>query len=315
MIHDSVLDLIGGTPMVRLSRLPPAGSAEVVAKIEVRNPAGSVKDRIALAMVRAAEEAGLLDPESTIVEPTSGNTGIGLALVAAARGYRIILVMPDDASEERRALLRHLGAEVVLTPARDLMKGAIDRAAAIVAGNPNCFMPEQFRNPANPEAHRRTTVREILADCGGRLDAFVVGVGTGGTLTGVGEVLKQRMPDVQVVAVEPERSPALSGGRKPEPHAIQGIGAGFVPEIVNRSVIDRVLRCSDDDAFRTARDLARLEGLLVGISAGAAAWGACAVARELGAGKRVVTVMPDGWERYLSMDQPQGGLGGTDFLI
>ena len=301
--------------MVRLTRLPSAGSAEVVAKIEVRNPGGSVKDRIALAMVRAAEERGQLDPASTIVEPTSGNTGIGLALVAAARGYRIILVMPDDASEERRALLRHLGAEVVLTPARDLMKGAIDRAAAIVAENPNCFMPEQFRNPANPEAHRRTTVEEILADCGGSLDAFVVGVGTGGTLTGAGEVLKQRLPHVQVVAVEPERSPALSGGRKPEPHAIQGIGAGFVPEIVNRSVIDRVLCCSDDDAFRTARDLARREGLLVGISAGAAAWGALAVARELGAGKRVVTVMPDGWERYLSMEQPSGALGGTDFLI
>ena len=315
MIHDSVLDLIGGTPLVRLTRLPSAGSAEVVAKIEVRNPGGSVKDRIALAMVRAAEERGQLDPDSTIVEPTSGNTGIGLALVAAARGYRIILVMPDDASEERRALLRHLGAEVVLTPARDLMKGAIDRAAAIVAENPNCFMPEQFRNPANPEAHRRTTVEEILADCGGSLDAFVVGVGTGGTLTGAGEVLKQRLPHMQVVAVEPERSPALSGGRKPEPHAIQGIGAGFVPEIVNRSVIDRVLCCSDDDAFRTARDLARREGLLVGISAGAAAWGALAVARELGAGKRVVTVMPDGWERYLSMDQPSGALGGTDFLI
>ena len=315
MIHESVLDLIGGTPMVRLTRLPSAGSAEVVAKIEVRNPGGSVKDRIALAMVRAAEERGKLGPDSTIVEPTSGNTGIGLALVAAARGYRIILVMPDDASEERRALLRHLGAEVVLTPARDLMKGAIDRAAAIVAENPNCFMPEQFRNPANPEAHRRTTVEEILADCDGSLDAFVVGVGTGGTLTGVGEVLKERLPHVQVVAVEPERSPALSGGRRPEPHAIQGIGAGFVPEIVNRSVIDRVLRCSDDDAFRTARDLARLEGLLVGISAGAAAWGACAVARDLGAGKRVVTVMPDGWERYLSMDQPSGALGGTDFLI
>ncbi len=315
MIHDSVLDLIGGTPLVRLTRLPSAGSAEVVAKLEVRNPGGSVKDRIALAMVRAAEERGQLDPASTIVEPTSGNTGIGLALVAAARGYRIILVMPDDASEERRALLRHLGAEVVLTPARDLMKGAIDRAAAIVAENPNCFMPEQFRNPANPEAHRRTTVEELLADCGGSLDAFVVGVGTGGTLTGAGEVLKQRLPHVQVVAVEPERSPALSGGRKPEPHAIQGIGAGFVPEIVNRSVIDRVLCCSDDDAFRTARDLARREGLLVGISAGAAAWGALAVARELGAGKRVVTVMPDGWERYLSMDQPSGALGGTDFLI
>ena len=315
MIHESVLDLIGGTPMVRLTRLPSAGSAEVVAKIEVRNPGGSVKDRIALAMVRAAEERGKLGPDSTIVEPTSGNTGIGLALVAAARGYRIILVMPDDASEERRSLLRHLGAEVVLTPARDLMKGAIDRAAAIVAENPNCFMPEQFRNPANPEAHRRTTVEEILADCDGSLDAFVVGVGTGGTLTGVGEVLKERLPHVQVVAVEPERSPALSGGRRPEPHAIQGIGAGFVPEIVNRSVIDRVLPCSDDDAFRTARDLARLEGLLVGISAGAAAWGACAVARDLGAGKRVVTVMPDGWERYLSMDQPSGALGGTDFLI
>ena len=301
--------------MVRLRRLPSPGSAEVVAKLEVRNPAGSVKDRIALAMVQAAEEAGQLDRDSTIVEPTSGNTGIGLALVAAARGYRIILVMPDDASEERRALLRHLGAEVVLTPARDLMKGAIDRAAAIVAENPNCFMPEQFRNPANPEAHRRTTVEEILADCGGNLDAFVVGVGTGGTLTGAGEVLKQRLPDVRVVAVEPERSPALSGGRKPEPHAIQGIGAGFVPEIVNRSVIDRVLCCSDDEAFRTARDLARREGLLVGISAGAAAWGALAVARELGAGKRVVTVMPDGWERYLSMDRPSGGLSGTDFLI
>jgi cysteine synthase A len=315
MIHDSVLDLIGGTPMVRLRRLPPAHAAEVVVKLEVHNPAGSVKDRVALAMVQAAEERGLLGPDSTIVEPTSGNTGIGLALVSAARGYRIILVMPDDASEERRALLRHLGAEVVLTPARDLMQGAIDRAAAIVAENPGCFMPEQFRNPANPETHRRTTAQEILTDCGGSLDAFVVGVGTGGTLTGVGEVLKERLPHVQVVAVEPERSPALSGGRKPEPHAIQGIGAGFVPAIVNRSVIDRVLCCSDDDAFRTAKELARTEGLLVGISAGAAAWGALAVARELGAGKRVVTVMPDGWERYLSMEQPSGALRGTDFLI
>ena len=235
--------------------------------------------------------------------------------MAATRGYRLILVMPDDASAERRARLRHLGAEVVLTPARDLMQGAIDRAGAIVANNPNCFMPEQFANPANPEVHRRTTAREILADCDGRLDAFVVGVGTGGTLTGVGEVLKERLPGVLVVAVEPERSPALSGGRTPVPHAIQGIGAGFVPKIVNRSVIDRVLRCSDPDAFRTAKELARSEGMLVGISAGAAAWGALEIARELGAGKRVVTVMPDGWERYLSMEQPADAVGGADFLI
>ena len=315
MIHDSVLDLIGGTPMVRLRRLPSAEAAEVVVKIEVRNPAGSVKDRVALAMVQAAEERGQLREGTTIIEPTSGNTGIGLAMVAAARGYRLILVMPDDASVERRALLRHLGAEAVLTPARDLMKGAIERAAAIASENPNCFMPEQFANPANPEAHRRTTAQEILADCDGKLDAFVVGVGTGGTLTGVGEVLKERLPGVQVIAVEPERSPALSGGRTPAPHAIQGIGAGFVPEILNRSVIDRVLCCSDADAFRTAKELARMEGLLVGISAGAAAWGALQVARELGAGKRVVTVMPDGWERYLSMEEPSDAIGGADFLI
>lgn len=314
MIYDSVLDLIGGTPMVRLRRLPPADAAEVVVKLEVQNPAGSVKDRVALAMVQAAEARELLREGTTIIEPTSGNTGIGLALVAVARGYRIILVMPDDTSVERRSLLRHLGAEVVLTPARDLMKGAIERAAEIAKENPNCFIPEQFVNPANPEAHRRTTAQEILSDCEGNLDAFVVGVGTGGTLTGVGEILKERLPHVQIIAVEPERSPAISGGRKPVPHAIQGIGAGFVPAILNRSVIDRVLLCSDAEAFRTAKMMARTEGLLVGISSGAAVWAAVQIARELGPGKRVATLMPDGWDRYLSMEKP-ADKSVSDFFI
>lgn len=313
-VVDSVLDLVGDTPMVRLRRLPPPGAAEVLVKLESLNPAGSVKDRVSLSMIEAAERDGALQPGDTIVEPTSGNTGIGLALVAAVKGYRLIITMPDDASPERRALLEHYGAQVVLTPARKLMQGAIDKAHEIVARNPRCFMPQQFRNPANPRVHRETTAREMLAATDGRIDAFVAGVGTGGTITGVGEVLKQALPDVRVIAVEPAASAALSGGPVGR-HTIQGIGAGFVPPVLNRDLVDEVLTCEDDVAYRTAARLAREEGISAGISAGAAVWGALAIASRLGQGQRVVTVIPDAWERYASTDPPRLALGGLDFII
>jgi cysteine synthase A len=294
---ETVLDLVGNTPMVRLRRVPSAGSAIIWAKLERANPGGSVKDRVARAMVEAAEQAGLLQPGGTLVEPTSGNTGIGLAMVAAVKGYRLILTMPETMSAERRALLKAYGAELVLTPGPEGMRGAIARAEEL-ARQHGYYMPQQFKNAANPEVHRRTTAREILEQVG-RVDAFVAGVGTGGTITGVGEVLKQVLPGVLVVAVEPAASPVLSGG-EPGRHRIQGIGAGFVPEIVNSGVIDEIVRVLDEDAAQTARRLARQEGILAGISSGAAAWAALEIAQRLGEGKAVVTVFPDTGERYLS---------------
>jgi cysteine synthase A len=299
-IADSVLDLIGGTPMVRLRRLPRPGGAVVVAKLESLNPGGSVKDRIALAMLEDAERRGVLRPGATVVEPTSGNTGIGLAMAAAVKGYRLILTMPDDMSIERQRLLTRFGAEIHLTPAIEGMTGAVFAATELVREHPDYFMPQQFQNPANPEMHRRTTALEILEAVDGRLDVFVAGVGTGGTLTGVGEVLKQKLPAVRIVAVEPASSPVLAGGRA-RPHAIQGIGASFVPGVLNREIIDRIFAVRDDDAVAWSRRLTREEGLLVGISAGAAAFAACAVAAELAPEQLVVTVLPDTGERYLSL--------------
>jgi cysteine synthase len=311
-IAASMLELIGSTPMVCLHRIAggAAGIAEIAVKLEGQNPAGSVKDRACLAMIEAAEHSGALRPGDTIVEPTSGNTGIGLALVAAVKGYRLILCMPEDVSIERRALLTHYGAEVVLTPARKLMRGAVERAREIVARNPRCFMPHQFDNPANPEAHRTGTAREILRDTGGALDAFVAGVGTGGTITGVGGVLKRELPGVRVIAVEPAASPVLGGGA-PAMHAIQGLGAGFVPGVLDRAVIDEVIACTDHDAFAMAERLAREEGISAGMSGGAAVWAAVEIARRFGPGKRVVTLIPDTWDRYTSVERP----GPADFII
>jgi cysteine synthase A len=294
---ETILDLVGGTPLVRLNRLPANGSAKVWAKLEAFNPGGSVKDRIGKAMIEDAEESGLLKPGDVIVEPTSGNTGIGLAMVAAVKGYRIILVMPDTLSVERRMLLKAYGAELVLTPGAEGMKGAIAKAEELLHQHKG-FMPQQFKNPSNPEIHRRTTAAEILTQVG-QLDAFVAGVGTGGTLTGVGEILKDTLPEVQVVAVEPASSPVLSGGSAGK-HKIQGIGAGFVPDVLNREIIDEIVRVEDGDALETARRLAKEEGILAGISSGAAAWAAIQVAERLGEGHVVVTVLPDTGERYLS---------------
>jgi cysteine synthase A len=296
----SVLELVGGTPLVRLNRIPKPGGAVVLAKLESLNPGGSVKDRIALAMVEDAERRGLLRAGATLVEPTSGNTGIGLAMVCAVRGYRLILTMPDDMSVERQRLLARYGAEIHLTPAIEGMTGAVFAAQEICREHPDYFMPLQFENPANPEAHRRTTALEILDATEERLDVFVAAVGTGGTVTGVGEVLKERLPAVRVVGVEPARSPVLSGGRF-RPHGIQGIGASFVPGILNRSVLDDIIQVRDEDATATARRLAREEGLLVGISSGANVFAACQVAEALPAGQVVVTVLCDTGERYLSV--------------
>jgi len=300
-IADSALELVGNTPLVRLGRITPAGSAEVVAKLESRNPGGSVKDRIALSMIEDAERRGVLQPGATIVEPTSGNTGIGLAMVAAVKGYKLILTMPDDMSQERRKLLQRYGAQLVLTPAIEGMTGAVFAAEEMVAKNKGYFMPQQFNNPANPEVHRQTTAQEILRDTEGRLDAFVAGVGTGGTITGVGEVLKQKLPGVLVVAVEPTRSPVLGGG-KPGLHGIQGIGASFVPSVLNRSVYDELIAVKDEDAIEMTKRLTKTEGLLVGISAGANVFASLQVAKRLGEGKRVVTLLPDTGERYLSVN-------------
>jgi cysteine synthase A len=299
-IADSVLDLIGNTQLVRLNRIPPAGGATILAKVESQNPGGSVKDRIARSMIEAAERQGTLRPGSTLVEPTSGNTGIGLAMVAVVKGYRLILTMPDDMSLERRRLLARLGAELVLTPAIEGMTGAVYAAQELCRANPGYVMLQQFENPANVDAHRRTTALEILEATDGRLDAFVAGVGTGGTITGVGEVLRQRLPRIHVVAVEPARSPVLSGG-KARVHGIQGIGASFVPGILDRTVIDEIVQIRDEDAMSTTLRLAREEGLLVGISAGANVWAALGVAERLGAGRTVVTVLCDTGERYLSV--------------
>ena len=300
-VVDDILELIGETPMVRLNRLVKPGMAEVAVKIEAANPVASVKDRIADAMIEAAERDGSLKPGMTIVEPTSGNTGIGLALVAAAKGYRLVLTMPDSMSRERRDLLQSFGADVVLTPGAKDMQGAVDEAERIVQEDPaETFMPQQFANPANPEVHRRTTAREILESVEGRLDAFVAGVGTGGTITGVGEVLKAELPGMLVVAVEPQRSNVLSGGA-PGLHDIQGIGAGFIPEVLNMEICDRVICATEADAFETSRRLAAEEGILSGISAGANVWAALRVAEELGEGRRVATVICDSAERYFSV--------------
>ena len=300
-IAETVLDLIGGTPLVRLNRVVQEGWAEVVGKVESMNPAGSVKDRIALSMIEAAEREGRLKPGDTIVEPTSGNTGIGLAMVAAVKGYRLIVAMPEDMSLARRDLLARYGAEIVLTPAIEGMTGAVYAAQEMMNENPSYFMAQQFENPANPDVHRRTTAKEILEATGGRLDAFVVGVGTGGTITGVGEVLKAQSPDVRIIAVEPARSPVLQGGRAGIT-AIQGIGAGFAPGILNREVLDEIMSVGDEEAIDMSRRLAREEGLLVGISAGANVVAALKIAKQMGQGKRVVTVLPDTGERYLTME-------------
>ncbi len=301
-IADSVLDLVGDTPMVRLNRVVPAGSAEVVGKMESLNPAGSVKDRIALNMIAAAEREGKLKPGDTIVEPTSGNTGIGLAMVAAVKGYKLIVTMPEDMSLARRDLLSRYGAQVVLTPAIEGMTGAVYAAQELLAKNKGTFMCQQFENPANPDVHRRTTALEILEATDGRIDAFVAGVGTGGTITGVGEVLREKLGEgLLIVAVEPTRSPVLQGGRAGV-HAIQGIGASFVPGILNREIYSEIMACTDEDAIEMSRRLCKEEGLLVGISAGANVWAACKVAKKLGEGKRVVTVLCDTGERYLQME-------------
>ena len=299
-IAENVLELIGNTPMVRLRRVVEPRMASVLVKLESFNPGGSVKDRICLAMIEDAESRGLLKAGSVIVEPTSGNTGIGLAMIGAVKGYRVILTMPETMSAERIQILKSYGAKVVLTPAAEGMVGAVKRAEAIAKETPGAFMPQQFMNPANPDVHRRTTAQEILRATEGDVDAFVAGVGTGGTITGVGEVLKKRNPRVKIVAVEPKQSPVLSGGAA-GPHMIQGIGAGFVPQVLNRTLIDEIITVSDEHAYDTSKRLAQEEGLFVGISAGAACWAALRVAKELGPGKTVVTVLPDTGERYISI--------------
>ncbi len=298
----AITEYIGKTPLVPLNRFSDRESAQIFAKVEFFNPGGSVKDRICLNMINEAERTGKLKPGATLVEPTSGNTGIGLALVAAVRGYKLILVMPESMSMERASLLSSYGAQLVLTPAWEGMRGAIKEAENIIEQNPAYFMPDQFSNPANPDVHRKTTAPEILEALNGQVDAFVAGVGTGGTITGVGEVLKAKNPKSLIVAVEPAASPVLSGG-EPGPHKIQGIGAGFIPKILNRKIIDRVITISDDDAYKTAKLLARQEGLLVGISSGANALAAQIIAREIGKGKTVVTILPDTGERYISIEK------------
>ncbi len=301
-IATSLTDLIGNTPLLELTNFNRNHqlNATVIAKLESFNPGGSVKDRIGFAMIDSAERQGLLNKDIVIIEPTSGNTGIALALVAAARGYRLIIVLPETFSVERRNLLKALGAELILSPGSEGMKGAIKRATELAEVTPNSFLPQQFKNPANPEIHRTTTAEEIWNDTDGDIDIFVSGIGTGGTITGVGEVLKQRKPGIRIIAVEPTDSPVLSGGN-PGPHKIQGIGAGFIPDVLNLSVIDEVIKVTNDQAFETSRQLARSEGLLVGISSGAAAFAALEVAkRPENKGKKIVVILPDTGERYLS---------------
>lgn len=301
-IAKSVLELIGQTPMVQLNHMIGENSARILAKLEMYNPGGSVKDRICLSMIEDAENKGLLQEGSTIIEPTSGNTGIGLAMIAAVRGYRCILTMPETMSLERMYILKSYGAEVVLTPGIDGMLGSIKKAEELLKKTPKSFMPQQFNNKANPDVHRKATAQEILKVTGGKIDAFVAGVGTGGTITGVGEALKKENPDIRIIAVEPKTSAVLSGNC-PGPHKIQGLGAGFVPEILNKGIIDEIVTVEDSDAFKTAAKLAKQEGLFAGISAGAAAWAALKVAEELGKLKTVVTIFPDTGERYFSMQQ------------
>jgi cysteine synthase A len=299
-IADDITKLVGNTPLVRLNRIVSGLGATVAVKLEFFNPASSIKDRIGVAMIDAAEKAGKVKPGTVIIEPTSGNTGVALAFVCASRGYRLILTMPDTMSLERRSLLAALGAELVLTPGTEGMNGAIGKAEQLVKSTPNAFMPQQFKNPANPEAHRKTTAEEIWADTDGKVDVVVAGVGTGGTLTGIAEALKPRKPGLRIVAVEPAESPVLSGG-KPGPHKIQGIGAGFVPEVFRPDLVDEIVQVSGTDAFATAKRLAREEGILGGISSGAAAWAALSVARKPGMeGRLVVAILPDTGERYLT---------------
>lgn len=301
-MYKEITELIGRTPLVRLNRLSKPGSATIYGKVEFFNPGGSVKDRICLNMINEAERQGKLKPGGTIVEPTSGNTGIGLALISAVRGYKLILVMPESMSMERASLLSSYGAQLVLTPAWEGMKGSIREAESLLSQNPSYFMPDQFSNPANPAMHKKTTAPEIWEALDGKIDAFVAAVGTGGTITGCGEFFKERIPSVKVIAVEPAGSPVLSGG-EPGPHKIQGIGAGFIPQVLNRKILDRVIKVTDDEAYQTAKQLSKMEGLLVGISAGANVFAAQQVAEELGPGKNVVTILCDTGERYISIEK------------
>ncbi|MDD4569692.1 MAG: cysteine synthase A [Tepidanaerobacteraceae bacterium] len=299
-ITDSIIDLIGMTPMVKLKRLSPESGATIAAKIESFNPGGSIKDRIALNMIKDAENRGILKPDSVVVEPTSGNTGIGLAMVCAVKGYRLILVMPASMSVERRKLLKAYGAEFILTPPEQGMKGAVDKASELKRTN-GYFMPMQFDNPANPAAHETTTACEILMQTGSKLDAFVATIGTGGTFTGVAKVLKSKIPHIKIIAVEPASSPVLSGGA-PGPHKIQGIGADFVPKVLDTDLIDQIIAVTDEDAYKSVRQLSTKEGILAGISSGAAVYAAQKVAKDLEPGKLVVTILPDTGERYLSVE-------------
>jgi len=302
-IYDNILATIGNTPLVRLNRVAPKTGARVLAKVESFNPMGSVKDRIAVAMIDAAEKAGLIHPDTIILEPTSGNTGIGLAMVAAARGYKITLVMPETMSIERRKLLKAFGADLVLTPGKEGMKGAVGKAEALLAENPRYFyIPQQFRNPANPAIHKKTTAEEIWRDTDGKVDAIVAGVGTGGTITGIAELIKSRRPSFKAIAVEPDASPVLSGGQ-PGPHKIQGLAPGFVPDVLRRDLLDEVIRVTYEDAIAIARRMAKEEGILIGISGGAATWAALQVAaRKEYAGKTIIVLLPDTGERYLSTE-------------